>query len=84
MAKSKRNKEKAVVRLPPATPMTGVGEGDRLKGDRIVMYAREIHVNKKPNKHTNNHKGMKAKGKGDVICIIEKGIEGGRNKEKGI
>ena len=54
---------------------------DAIKGDRIVMYARNIEHHKNPIRYTGNHRGQWAKGKGDVLCIIEKGIEGGRRKE---
>jgi len=77
---TKKNKSAKIV-FPTEYTVVGTQIGEAIKGDRIVMYAREIDYHKKPIIYTGNHRGQWAKGKGDVICVIEKGIKGGRSRE---
>ncbi len=82
--KNKSQKKKPAKVVFPKYNLVGTQRGDAIKGDRIVMYAREINPyteRKNLIQYSKNHRGQWAKGKGNVLCIIEKGIKGGRSKE---
>ena len=57
-------------------------DGAQLRGDRVLIYAREIDKKNKPIVYSGNHRGQMAIARGDVICINEIGIKGGRKKER--